>query len=562
MQKIVKLPVDVIAKIAAGEVIERPAYAVKELIENAIDAHANSITITIEESGLRRIQVSDDGEGMSKEDVEIAFLPHTTSKINDEHELMSIKTLGFRGEALSSIAAISHMSIKSRTKNDPSGTIIEMKQGRVEHFGSVGTPPGTIVTVDELFSTFPARKKFLKTAKTEFRHITDVVLHFALSYPTIHFTLIHNKKTIFDLPAKNDERERLRLIFGDVLEHLLPFSFTDSYLTLSGYIGKPQIASKNNQRQFLFVNKRAVSDKLISLAVKESFGTLLPSSTTPVFSLHLTLPYEVVDVNVHPRKEQVSFVNARMIFDLVKQAVSETLTNSNIVFHVDMFGDSLRKGETTSFSGKVLKDIVLPWNRTDIGNISSTAPLIQIHQTYVLAVTKEGLLLIDQHAAHERILFEQFVKEFEKAKKVKKVYTLAKPIRISLSLTEKQIIDEYKQVFEDIGFSLEYFGNNTFLIRHIPVIFKGRRIEKIIKDMLLDLSESIGIKKIDITSKKMLAFLSCRAAVKSGDVLSVKQMERIVSDLEKTENNETCPHGRPTQIAFSLDLIHKYFKRI
>lgn len=554
MNKIIQLSPDVVAKIAAGEVIERPAYAVKELIENALDATATAITINIEESGLLRIQVIDNGEGMSREDLEISFLPHTTSKITHEDELIGVKTLGFRGEALSSIAGISDMTIQSRPIHNSSGTTIEIRQGRVEHRGSIGIPPGTIVTIDGLFSPVPARKKFLKSLKTEFRAITDIVLHFALSYPTIHFTLTHNKKTIFDLPIKKDEKERLIMIFGeDAMEHLLPLNFSDSYLTISGYIGKPHIASKGNQKQFLFVNKRSITDKLISLAVRESFGTLLPSSSTPLFGLYLTLPFEVVDVNVHPRKEQVSFINNRMIFDLVKQAVSETLMSNNITYHIDTFENSLRKGETTSFSATMLKETILPWNRMDT--------LLQIHQTYILLTTKNGLVFIDQHAADERIFFEQFSKSFENEKKSKNIYTLPKPLKISLSLSEKQLIEEYQTTFENMGFSLEEFGSQTLILRTIPVLFKGRKIEKIIKDMLSDLRDDRGIKSIDTTSKRMLSFLSCRAAVKAGDTLTPTQMKTILKDLENTPNNTTCPHGRPTRIDIALETIHKYFKR-
>lgn len=562
MNKIIKLPPDVIAKIAAGEVIERPAYAVKELIENAIDANATSIIVNIEESGLRRIQVIDNGEGMTREDLELSFLSHTTSKITNNNELIGVKTLGFRGEALSSIAAISNLTIQSRQKNDPSGTTIEIRQGRVEHVGKVGMPIGTIILVDELFSPVPARKRFLKTQKTEFRIISDIILHFILSYPTIHFVLTHNKNPVFDLPAKKDERERLSIVFGeDVFEHFLPLLFSDSYVKISGFIGKPQIAGRNNQRQFLFINKRVVSDKLISLAVKESFGTLLPSTSSPVFKLHLSLPFEMVDVNVHPRKDQVSFVNSRMIFDLVKQAVTETLLQNNITYSVDTFDNTIRKGETTSFSGQLLRDAILPWNRTGIGKISATTPLLQIHQTYILGGTKDGLILIDQHAAHERILFEQFSEAFENAKKQKISYPLPNSIKLPVSLSEKQLIEEHQKTFENLGFFLEDFGSNTLLIRSIPILFKGRKIEKIIKDMLIDLSQERGIKSMDISSQRMLAFLSCRAAVKSGDTLNTSQMKTIIKDLETSPNNATCPHGRPTRIDISLDLLHKYFKR-
>jgi DNA mismatch repair protein MutL len=368
---------------------------------------------------------------------------------------------------------------------------------------------------------------------------------------------------ILDIPAKKDIKQRLSIVFGqNDLEDFLPINFSDSYFTLSGYIGKPHIASRSNQKQFLFVNNRSVSDKLIALAVKESFGTLLHSSATPLFHLHITLPFEVVDVNVHPRKEQISFMNSRLIFDLVKQAISETLLRHNITYSLNTFDASITKGETTSFSASVLKETVLPWNRVDIGRAINKTPLLQIHQTYILAVTENGFVLVDQHAAHERILFEQFSKKFDKEKQKKHLYVLPKPVKISVSVAESQLVEEYSDVFENLGFSFEHFGTGTIIIRHIPQLFKGRKLEKIIKDMMIDLSEIQTVKKIDIASKRMLSFLSCRAAVKAGEILSQQEMETILTDLKKAGNNETCPHGRPTRIMLSLETLHKYFKRI
>lgn len=564
MQKIQKLPQHIVSKIAAGEVIERPSFAVKELLENSIDAGASVIEVHVEESGLKRITIIDNGEGMSKEDLFESFKPHTTSKIVSEDELLSIKTLGFRGEALSSIAAISTMSLKTRTPQSPGGTVVTLRNGVLENSAPVGMPVGTIVTVDQLFSSVPARKKFLKSAKTEFRHITDVIMHFALSYPKIHFVLTHNKKTVLDLPRKDRLEERIQLLFGEALfEQLMPLSFEDGYIRIEGYIGRPQVTSRNNQRQYIFVNNRHVSDKLIALAAKEGYGTLLPASSTPVFQLRITLPFEAVDVNVHPRKELVNFLNKKAVFDAIKLAITQTLAENNVTFHLAKFKQesSAKRGETTSFAGSLLKETVLPWNRVAVGERVAGFPLIQAHQTYLITSVKEGIALYDQHAVHESILYEQFVKAFSETKKKKEVYSLSKPFPLHLSLLEKQVLEEYMEVFTHVGFSFEPFQGNTFLIRDIPVIFKGRKVEKIIRDMLDDLSQFEGVKHIDTASQRMLAFLSCRAAVKAGDVLPVKQREQLIKQLEKTQHNVTCPHGRPTKIILTKEQLASFFKR-
>lgn len=564
MRKIYSLSESLISKISAGEVIERPAYVVKELVENAIDAGADVITIHIEESGLRRITVIDNGEGMSKEDLQECFKPHTTSKIQSIEQLTGIKTLGFRGEALASIAAISNMSIKSRTSDAIGGTVVALRLGEVEHIAPVGTPVGTIVTVDSLFHSVPARKRFLKSEKTEFRHITEIIMYYALMYPHVHFILTHNKKTVFDLPKKADILERIKLLLGITLfENLIPFHFNDSYITLQGFLGKPQIASKLGQKQYIFVNNRYVVDKMISLAVKEAYGSLLPAVNTPVFILHLLLPHEVVDVNVHPRKEQVSFINSRIIFDAIKQAVTQTLAEHNLTFNLAQFKQeiSAKKAETQSFSGMLLKETVLPWNRNVFGDILEKSSMLQIHNTYILTLTQDGMILIDQHAAHERILYEQFIKAFEKQRKRKEIYQLEKPLTLHLSLSEVQVFEEYSEVFTQLGFEIEHFQGTSFVIRSAPVLFKGRNIEKVIRDMLDDLTTDMGLKTVDTKSQRMLAFLSCRSAVMAGEPLTKKVWKDLLEKLQKTENNATCPHGRPTKIAITLNELHTLFKR-
>ncbi|CAN5147163.1 DNA mismatch repair endonuclease MutL [soil metagenome] len=518
--KIVTLSDSVVSKISAGEVIERPVFAVKELIENAIDANATVIEIHIEEAGLKRIRVQDNGDGMSKDDLELSYLPHTTSKLLNEHELVGIKTLGFRGEALASIAAISTLSIKTRLHNQPGGYEIIIRDGNIESVSPIGTPPGTIIIIDNLFLNVPARKKFLKSERTEFRLISDMIIHFALSYPHIHFVFINNKKPVLDLPKKNTITDRIAILLGpNTFEQLVPIKSEDGFIKISGFIGKPQIASKQNQKQFLFVNNRHITDRMISLSVKESFGTLLPASSTPLFILHLTIPPEVVDVNVHPRKEQVLFINSRQIFDAVKQAVTDTLTEHNLTFKLARFKDenSARLGETTSYAGSLLKQTVLPWDRTENIDFKTTSKYQQIHQTYIFSQTKDTIFFIDQHAAHERILYEEFAKTFTDKKKTKDNYELPKPNSIIFGISEAQILEEYLRYFDSLGFKIDHFQGTNFMVRAIPVIFKGRNIEKIMRDILSDLAEDLT-KSIDDRTKRMLAFLACRAAVKAGDV--------------------------------------------
>lgn len=562
MGKIIHLPKSVIAKISAGEVIERPSYVVKELIENAIDAKADSITIHIEDSGLTKIQVIDTGIGMSREDLEICFIPHTTSKISSEEDLFHIQTLGFRGEALSSIATISYMSIKSRTADSTAGTEVLLKEGSLEDIHSTGMPKGTAVTVNNLFYSLPVRKKFLKSKLTEFRHITEVVSNFSFIYPQIHFLLTHNKKTVLDLPKK-EVIERIKVVWGELyFQQLLPVLFEDAYIKIEGFIGKPQIAGVNNNKQVLFINKRKITDKLLQLAIKEGFGTLLPQTSTPAYILNITIPHEMIDVNIHPRKETVSFIDARIVFDILKYAVTQVLLERNITYNSIVLTDTLqeRKGETQTFAASLLKEKVLPWDRESIGELQKKSQVIQIHNLYLFVVTKRGVLLLDQHASHERVIYEQFLEVFEKERQKRTAYVLPKPKTIEFSLVESQIFDEYKESLLQIGFDIEHFQGNAFVIRKIPVVFKGRNVEKIIQEMLASFSDDIP-KTIDSRTQRMLAFLACRSSVKSGDSLTPKQCSSIVKELLQTKNNTTCPHGRPTRIEISIENLNSIFKR-
>jgi DNA mismatch repair protein MutL len=555
MQKIFPLSSETIAKIAAGEVIERPAYAVKELVENAIDANASSITIHIVDSGLNKIVVIDDGEGMSSEDIRECFKLHTTSKLAEEEQLRAIRTMGFRGEALASIASISNMIIKSKTRDDVAGTQIELQNGAVKNISPIGMPIGTSITIDNLFSSVPARKKILKGRRTEFRYILDIVSHMALAHPEIRFVLTHNSKTIFDLPKAKENTDRLQKIIGlAIFEQLVPITYTGQYVDFTGYLAKPQVVTKTTNKQFIFVNQRKITDKLISQAVKEAYGNLLEATASPIYILFLTIPPEVVDVNVHPRKEQVRFLNKDSLFQIIKKAVSENLTKNNLTFlNLDW---KMRDGQTKSYAGQLLKQMVLS-DAALLTTREKHAEIQQIHNLYLLTPTRQGLLIIDQHAAHERVLYQEFLKAFTKEKQKTEIFKLQKPAIITLSMTEQAALEEQKEELQKLGFTFK--GDNLV---SVPKLFKDWDYQKLINEMLEDVLEEKSIADIGQQENKMLAYLACRSAVKAGDPLTKDQMKKLLDQLEKSENNATCPHGRPVRIAVSLPELHKMFKRI
>lgn len=557
MGKIHHLSPDIIAKIAAGEVIERPAFAVKELIENALDAQATTIAISVENAGLRKIQIIDNGEGMDKIDLEACWKPHTTSKLAEKDSLIGIKSFGFRGEALASLAAVSTLTIKSRTKDEKVGNQIVIKEGKKVHSIPTGMPEGTTIIAENLFSQIPARKKFLKSNQTELRHIVDVFNHFAIAYPHIHFSLYHNNRLLLEFHANETIQKRIQAIVGQQNFSLfLPVKNIDSYISITGFVAKPQINLSSQSKQILFVNKRKVTDKLISLAVKEAFGTMLEATTYPLFVLFLDFPYEMVDVNVHPRKEQVVFLNNRIIFQKVKETITQVLQENNITFQ-NLSWKRRGVGTTHSFAGKLLKKKVL---EKELQTKPNSCP-IQINNLYILNETKSGIIFTDQHAAHERILFEKLSKEFINQKRKHQSFQLKNPIVLHLSLSEKIIFEEHRILFKKLGFVITQTENNAAVITHTPFLFQDRDPEALIKQFLENVEEEIPLKQMDKISEEMIAFLACRAAVKAGDTLDEEKMRNILLELENTPNKATCPHGRPTSIFTSFDQLDNFFKR-
>jgi DNA mismatch repair protein MutL len=568
MAKIHQLSPEIIAKIAAGEVIERPAYAIKELIENAIDAKASFIKVELDKAGLAKIIISDNGSGMTKEDLFECFKPHTTSKIQTEDDLFSVTSMGFRGEALSSLATISEMTIRSRYESESIGTEIVLVNGEIEKNSPFGMPKGTEIIIRNLFNATPARKKFINNPAVEFKLITELLTGISLAVPEVGFSLIHNSKKILEFPQNQSLFERARSILGQqATGNLITLQGEDSYVTIKGFIAKPQFSSNSGNRQFMFVNRRKILDRQLSAIIKEAYGTLLEPKTQPIFILFIDLPSERVDVNVHPRKEQVAFTDQSLINKTIKQAIVEVLSKENLIYNDRRWqkGEyapttfpqwSLRDGDTRSYAGQLLKETTVPW--TVQTETLKSSDIIQMHNLYLITQSNSGMVIIDQHAAHERILYEQFLNDFQKLKERQHIYILPTAITLHVSVLEQVVIVDNLKVFNDLGFDIDI---ETSTIHAVPELFKDRNIPELIKELVEDISEGRELKDIDTKSHKMLAYLACRTAIKAGDALSKEEAKNLIQKLSQCSNKYTCPHGRPIQIIMSLNELHHQFHR-
>ncbi len=558
MPSIHVLSPEVIARIAAGEVIERPAFVLKELVENAIDAGATQITVAIEKSGMNRIRVTDNGMGMDTEDLQLAILPHTTSKLSNTDDLFSIQSLGFRGEALASIASVSEIVINSRTQGNISGYTLSASRGRTQ-LRPHGMKIGTQVIVSDLFSTVPARKKFLKTPQTELRRCNEIMMHFALSYPHISWKYIHNSKQLFSLTTQASLEQRVRYLFGEsIWNSLLPLTYEDSYIKIKGFLGRPQTAG-GSVKHHVFVNCRPVIDPLISSAITESYGNLLEMGSTPFALIFIEVPPSFVDVNVHPQKLSVRFADPSLMHSQMSLAVKDTLSANNLSFANLSFQISNRAGTTKLPIATQLSAEIKPWQLSPIQQKHSF--ITQLHNTYILMQTEKGLLCFDQHAAHERILYNQFEKMLEEKKQQNLISPCTPPLLLSVTRSDMLLFTEYEQVFLDLGFDIESFDETTLRMNAVPLVFAGFPMEVLFAEILEDLASGKKVRSTDRTTHRMLATLACKAAIKAGQELSEDEMCSLVEKLQLEKNAATCPHGRPTHIEIPLGDLHHLFKR-
>lgn len=579
MGKILQLPDTLITKIAAGQVIERPAYAVKELLENALDAGAQNITIEYRGGGSELIRVTDDGVGMEKEDLRNSFLRHTTSKIREETDLHQITTFGFRGEALASIASLSTCTIQSKDKDSTTGTRVVIKHGDVEEMSSVGMTTGTQVKIEDLFESTPARKKVLKSPQTEARHILDVITRAALANNHVSFHVLRDGRKPLILPRRETSEERLRdLLGGEFGEKALPVFREHPYVTVRGWISHPHSPVPSSGGQYLFVNSRPTQDASINAVVKKTYGTLLDPRRFPGFVLFLTMPYDTVDVNIHPRKNHVRFHHSTTVLETVAEAVEQALEKNNLTFFDKRWGNNktqykpleemvsepflAREGGTQTYAGKKLKQDVTPWRVKPTPQGRETN-VLQVDNTYLVFSTpgKEGITIIDQHAAHERILYEQFLQEYQNKTGKDKSHRLEKAVLVKLSPSHAELLHERRDDFTTLGFDLEDFGDSTVKVNAVPSLLQDRDVRQLLFDILKDLEDNLPTQTIDTNTFRMLSYLACRSAIKAGDPLTQDECLNLVEKLENTDKNYTCPHGRPVMVTISVRELETMFKR-
>jgi DNA mismatch repair protein MutL len=592
-----------INKIAAGEVIERPSSVVKELVENSIDANSTEITINIQEGGKKLIEIIDNGNGMSHDDAVLAIQRYSTSKIETADDLFSINSLGFRGEALASIVSVAQVEITTKTKEDELGTHLSIEGGEIKEDKKTVVSDGTRIAVRNLFFNVPVRRKFLKSVSTEINYITEFTTRLALAYPNISFSLNHNGKSLISAP-KGELISQITSIFGSqIAKACIPIEEIEDNYTIKGFITKPEFSRKSKDYIYIFVNQRPVSNKLISDAILQGYGTAIPSNRYPITFLFLDLPTDEVDVNVHPSKKEIRFSKEPFVFSFIESCIQKTLIDNGLkIFErvsdtktqPTLLRDYVR--ENTAPSKKIaepikIKSIVdegtsirirrrkdqsmeqfLPEaerkereRATPIETKASIRVIGLIKETYIIAETEEGLLLCDQHAAHEKINYSKYLSQL-KNKKVS-VQRLLAPVSVQLKPSEYQLIEDMMIQLTTYGFDVETFGKNEILIRSIPSIMGvtishevARDIIDIIKEHNKEIKENLVLEDFEFI-KELVSLFACRRSIKAGDKISIGEAEKLIAELLTLKEPFTCPHGRPTIIILNEKYIEEIFQR-
>lgn len=560
--KIKTLPPEVIAAIAAGEIVERPSVVVKELVENALDAGATTIEIELEDAGLGLIRVSDNGEGIPASELPRAIERHTTSKIASLEDLTRIRSFGFRGEALASIASVSEITIESRISDAVAGTRLQALPDQSPILIPVGRAVGTTVTVQNLFFNLPARLKFIRNTKKELRDCIAVVMRAALSHPLVRFTLTHHHKNLLTIPSHFDAATRFATVLNHPPTEFYPIHFEHTLATISGSLGLPQIARKTKQDQYLFINGRPVSHPALNRVIKEAYGTLLDPRQEPIFVLNVEIMPDQVDVNVHPRKEHVVFINEAELLIWVKTSISQRLTEPQTTYPWPPEpGQPLvfRDRSASALTSTLLKELTQAWR---VGSDQTPLEINQVLLTYLVTATPAGLVVMDQHAAHERILYEQFKATYAAASSHQPATTrLEPPVTLSLSPPDSQLLEAQLEVFATLGFEIEPFGSHTFKISQVPTLLADRPLRTLFQEILEDLQTGDSKVIVDSVTERTLAYLACRSAVKAGDYLTPDQRRSLFEKLAATPNHTTCPHGRPTLLTMTKAELEQMFKR-
>jgi len=602
------LPDDLANQIAAGEVVERPMSVIKELVENSVDARATRILIEIEQGGKKLIRVTDNGLGMSPEDARLAFSRHATSKIKSFSDLERIKSLGFRGEALPSIASVSKTLMITSDNEHLCGTQIFIDGGRPAQVKEVACSHGTTIEVSQLFHNIPARKKFLKSDSTESSHITQVVTQHALAHPHIHFILINNGRKVIDTLPTDQPLYRIAELFGpDLAKELVQVDAEAGVYRLTGFISSPVYTRSSRSAQYCYVNQRFVRDKVILHSTQHGYSHLLPKGQHPAIYLFLSMDPKLYDVNVHPTKAEVRFAFQQEVHNFVRRTIKDALSKSRKLplptsYQPEKTHDALRspnksgqvagrseldnysmsrptedlsssvelfyKNPPLHLSDPVKQNVTAPHQveifnskPTPVSNLiySEFQPLGQLDRSFIIMQGKLGILLIDQHIAHERVLYESF----SKAKKNKKleVQQLLFPLALEFSPAETELLIRHQKRLSELGLELELFGENGFLLRSVPAILKNNDQKEILREIVDMLPMRTHEDTLNEKLEEILVMMSCRNAIKVNTTLDLDQIKQLISDLEKTEMPYTCPHGRPIALLYEMDSILKKFLR-
>ncbi len=568
MGKVKILSPELIAKIAAGEVIERPASVVKELMENALDAGSTEMKIETQGGGRKLIRVSDDGEGMSAEDALLSWQRHATSKIEQEEDLADVRTFGFRGEALSAIAAVSRMKIVTRQDTELSGAELHIEGGLLQGSAEVGCSRGTMVEIRDLFFNTPARLKFLKRPGTELAHMGDVVAKIALANPQTHFQFYHEGKRLANYPVRQEPSARLAELLGrEAGEKMHFFQGKTGEVEVEGYAGEPGLERPNSRGIYLFVNKRPIGDRLLLHAVLEAYRNLMPRDRYPAVILFTKLPPDLVDVNVHPSKGEVKFADSEALHRLVVRSIRNMLERapwlnqpkSPQVESRESAGPYFQT-ETKNAPVSFLQEPMTFSDQRDAGHSEKSTPFLgQIAQTYLLFGSAEGLILIDQHAAHERIRFENLWQEFSRGSLP--THPLLIPELIELSFSERKVVEEHLGELERMGFILEPSGERTVWVKSVPQILAEREAMPTLKEMIRQLSSWEEHADLQRSFDPLVRLLACRGAVQASQPLNPQEAMALFDDLQSCTSPSRCPHGRPTLLKISVSELEKMFAR-
>ena len=551
------LELEVVSKIAAGEVIERPASVVKELIENSLDAGATQIAIEAQSGGVELIKVSDNGTGIPASELELAFHRYATSKIGDLDDLEKISSLGFRGEALPSIAAVAEVEILTQTFSDPIGSYLHLRKGEVVRKEGRARPRGTSVTVRRLFRYFPARLKFLKSVNTENSHIAHLISQYALAFPEVKFSLVLDKRPSLRTTGNGDLREVVNAIYGSELaQRMLRVEQKDGLAKVGGLTSPPSLARSNRNYLSFFVNRRWIRSPLLTRATAEAYRGLLMDGQHPMAIINISLPAQELDVNVHPAKAQIRFCHEQAVFSNVQKAIEEALARTPIASSKAV-PFSVSSGQWQSPRMIMDNEPAFVIAQLPTMELPVLRVLGQLANTYIIAEGPNGLYLIDQHAAHERILYDRILAQW--AQKEVEVQGLLQPITIELSPREEETLRTSKEFLAEFGFTIEPFGNRSYVIRAIPALMARANIIEIISALLDNLASK---ESPNPWEEKIAQSLACHGAIRAGQQLSNEEMRELIKQLEQTKQPRACPHGRPTMIHLSSHQLEKEFGRI